>query len=70
MASPTGVAIDGEVEDFAINITPNPYKNPSTSPSVRDAAGNNLDVNGDGSVSPIDALQIINYLSNRLILAS
>lgn len=64
VANPTGVAPDGEVEDFAINVLPNPYKNPSNIPSVKDAAGNNLDVNADGSVSPIDALQVINYLNN------
>ncbi len=64
VANPTGAAIDGEVEDYAINILPNPYKNPSNKPSVLDAAGNNLDVNADGFVSPIDALQVINYLNN------
>ncbi len=64
MASPTGAANDGEVEDFAITVTPNPYKNPSNLPSVKDSAGNNLDVNADGFVSPIDALQVINYLNN------
>jgi hypothetical protein len=65
VATPTGAASDGEVEDFAINIQPNPYKNPSNISSVKDAAGNNLDVNGDGFVSPIDALQVINYLNDR-----
>jgi hypothetical protein len=64
VAKPTGAASDGEVEDYAISILPNPYKNPSIIPSVKDAAGNNLDVNADGFVSPIDALQVINYLNN------
>ena len=64
VANPTGSASDGEVEDYAINILPNPYKNPSNISSVKDAAGNNLDVNADGFVSPIDALQLINYLNN------
>ncbi|MFN9912843.1 MAG: GEVED domain-containing protein, partial [Pirellulaceae bacterium] len=40
--SPIGEANDGEVEDFAVNIVGNPYRNQS----------NNLDVNGDGSLSP------------------
>jgi hypothetical protein len=53
--SPIGEANDGEVEDFAVNIVGNPYRNQS----------NNLDVNGDGSLSPIDALQVINFLSRN-----
>jgi len=64
VAKPTGSAPDGEVEDYAINVLPNPYKNPSNISTVKDAAGNNLDVNADGFVSPIDALQVINYLNN------
>ncbi len=48
----TGSANDGEVEDYAINIVSNPYRN----------AANPVDVNGDGVVSAIDALQVINYL--------
>lgn len=64
VATPNGSAPDGEVEDYAINILPNPYKNPSNISTVKDAAGNNLDVNADGAVSPIDALQIVNYLNN------
>ena len=64
VANPTGAAPDGEVEDYAITILPNPYKNPSNISSVIDAFGNNLDVNADGFVSPIDALQVINYLNN------
>ncbi len=50
------VAPDGEVEDYAITIVGNPYKNQT----------NNLDVNGDGKVSPIDALNVINYLNGPL----
>ena len=64
VANPTGAAPDGEVEDYAITILPNPYKNPSNISTVKDAFGNNLDVNADGFVSPIDALQVINYLNN------
>ncbi len=51
--SPLGEAPDGEVEDHLVTIAGNPYRNQS----------NNLDVNADGSVSPIDVLQIINFLS-------
>lgn len=52
--SPTGVAPDGEVEDYQLTIVSSPYQNPS----------NALDVNGDGFVSPIDALLVINYLND------
>ena len=31
---------------------------------MKDVNGNNLDVNADGFVSPIDALQVINYLNS------
>jgi hypothetical protein len=50
---PTGDAPDGEVEDVYVTINRNPYTN----------ASNNLDVNGDGSVSPIDVLQLVNYIN-------
>lgn len=52
--SPTGDVADGEVEDYLVNIVGNPYTNGS----------NSLDVNGDGFVSPIDALQVVNYLND------
>jgi hypothetical protein len=52
--NPTGVAPDGEVEDYQVTIVGSPYQNPT----------NHLDVNGDGFVSPIDALQVINYLND------
>ncbi|MDZ4849321.1 MAG: dockerin type I domain-containing protein [Pirellulaceae bacterium] len=51
----TGDAIDGEVEDWSITIGGNPYTNQI----------NNLDVNRDGFVSPIDALQVINFLARN-----
>jgi hypothetical protein len=54
VALPTGQAPDGEVEDYRVTIQGNPYTNQS----------NNLDVNGDTFVSPIDVLQLINYLNN------
>ncbi len=53
--SPTGEAVDGEVEDHVITIGANPYKNQT----------NNADVNADGSVTPIDALQVINFLARN-----
>jgi hypothetical protein len=58
IASPTGEAIDGEVEDYLITIGRNPYTNPN----------NALDVSGDGFVSPIDVLQVVNFInSNGLV---
>jgi len=56
VGSPLGEAIDGEVEDWMITISTNPYTNPS----------NNFDVTGDGFVSPIDVLQIVNYINAGL----
>ncbi len=50
---PTGPAPDGEVEDYYVNLNRNPYTNPS----------NKLDVNGDGGVSPLDVLQLVNYIN-------
>lgn len=50
---PNGAAPDGEVEDYLTTIQRNPYTNPT----------NNLDVNGDGGVSPIDVLQLVNYIN-------
>lgn len=54
VSSPVGNAPDGEVEDFLIKLQGNPFTNGS----------NNLDVNSDGYVSPIDALQVRNYLND------
>ncbi|MFK7736414.1 MAG: GEVED domain-containing protein [Pirellulaceae bacterium] len=54
VASPNGDAIDGEVEDHLLTLNGNPYTN----------GVNNLDVNGDGFVSPIDALQVRNYVND------
>jgi GEVED domain/Dockerin type I domain/Bacterial pre-peptidase C-terminal domain len=55
ITSSIGPASDGEVEDYAVNLNRNPYQNPN----IR------ADVNGDGRVSPIDALQIINFLNTN-----
>jgi hypothetical protein len=51
--SPTGVALDGEVEDYQVTIAGPPFQNPL----------NNLDVNANGSVTPVDALLVINALN-------
>ena len=56
VGSPLGEAIDGEVEDWMITIGANPYTNPT----------NRFDVTGDGFVSPIDVLQIVNYINAGL----
>ena len=56
IGSPIGEAIDGEVEDWMITIGANPYTNPI----------NRFDVTGDGFVSPIDVLQIVNYINAGL----
>ncbi|GIW99402.1 MAG: hypothetical protein KatS3mg111_2735 [Pirellulaceae bacterium] len=54
VGTPVGPAPDGEVEDHQVTIQGNPYTNPA----------NRLDVSGDEFVSPIDVLQVINYLNN------
>jgi hypothetical protein len=58
---PNGIAPDGtvpvgEVEDYYTTIRANPYTNPS----------NFLDVNADTHVSPIDVLQLVNYINNEV----
>lgn len=53
VSSPIGSAPDGEVEDIKLQLLSNPFTNPS----------NNLDVNRDTFVSPIDVLQIVNFLN-------
>ena len=50
---PVGDATSGEVEDVRLLVGSNPFQNPS----------NRLDVNGSGTVTPIDAIQIINALN-------
>ena len=50
-----GAAIDGEVEDYKLTIRANPYQNST----------NRFDVSGDGFVSAIDALQVINFLNTN-----
>jgi hypothetical protein len=55
--SPTGPAIDGEVEDYRIELqrSDSLWQNPS----------NNLDVNADGLVSVLDALLVVSDLRNN-----
>ena len=53
--APTGPAADGEVEDYAVTITANPWRNA--------AFPEDVSVPTDGIVSPVDALQIINRLN-------
>jgi len=53
--APTGSADDGEVEDYQLTVlapSPNDWHNEA----------NPFDVNGDGTVSPADALAVINIL--------
>ena len=50
---PTGFASDGEVEDYRVNISGNPWRNPVTS----------RDVNNDGAISAVDALVLINAIN-------
>ncbi len=56
---PTGNATSGEVEDYAIFVTNNPYQNPV----------GRFDVNNSGEVTPLDALNIINAIA-RLAAAT
>jgi hypothetical protein len=54
---PSGAAADGEVEDYRVEIVQNEWQNPGT------FANAHLDVSGDGIVSPLDSLLIINELN-------
>ncbi|MGI9471458.1 MAG: GEVED domain-containing protein [Rubripirellula sp.] len=51
----TGEATSGEVEDHAIIVDNNPFQNPI----------NQYDVNDSGTVTPLDALQIINVIDRN-----
>ncbi len=56
--APTGLALNGEVEDYVIDITSElPWQNDR----------NALDVNDNGFVAPLDALLVINELNNRVV---
>lgn len=57
---PSGLALDGEVEDYRVTIlSPSPWQN----------GPNPADVNGDGVVVPRDALAVINELNQRVFSA-
>jgi hypothetical protein len=62
IATATGDAPDGEVSDYVVTIEGNPYTNNS---GITDEFGNGLDVSGDGFVSPIDVLQVINWINDE-----
>lgn len=53
--SPNGAAIAGEVEDYAVTVSANAFQNGISS----------FDVNASGTVTPIDALQIVNFLRRQ-----
>ena len=55
--TPTGVAADGEVEDYLLTVEENPWRNP------RDAN----DVDDNGTVAPLDALLVINELNANVV---
>ena len=59
--TPTGLALDGEVEDYQVDIvSATPWQNPSEP----------MDVTSDGNVVPMDVLRIINELNNRTIVSA
>ena len=53
--SPLGIAPSGEVEDIKLQVRNNPFRNPS----------NRHDVNNSGSITPLDALQIVNAIGRN-----
>ena len=62
IASPIADADDGEVEDYFVSLSGPPFQNPNR--GLGEAANDpaRRDVNGDGFVTAIDALIIINHL--------
>ncbi len=54
---PTGLASNGEVEDYLVTVGINPWQNPD----------NRLDVLNDGNVAPADALAVVNELNESVI---
>ena len=57
--APTGLAPDGEVEDYLVGIFANPYQNPD--PRRRH------DVNDNGLVTPLDAMLVLRELDEPTI---
>jgi len=49
----SGEADAGEVEDYLVTISANPWQNPT----------NRFDVNNNGTVSPVDVLTLINFIN-------
>jgi hypothetical protein len=57
-------ALDGEVEDYRINISGPPYQNPDLGGiSVAGRDVGNFDVTDSGNIAPSDALTVINLLN-------
>ncbi|MFK8111489.1 MAG: GEVED domain-containing protein [Rubripirellula sp.] len=52
---PTGDALSGEVEDIQLIVSNNPFQNPVVQ----------HDVNNNGAITPLDALQIINAIGRN-----
>ena len=59
---PGGETGAGEVEDYQIIVSNNPFQNPNIDTTNNPAHDLRKDVNDSGFVSPLDALQIINVL--------
>jgi hypothetical protein len=55
LLGPTGAASSGEVEDIRLEVSNNPFRNPT----------NRYDVNNSGLVTPLDALQVINAIGRN-----
>ncbi|WP_425617171.1 pre-peptidase C-terminal domain-containing protein [Anatilimnocola sp. NA78] len=68
MNSPTGPAVDGEVEDYQVTLTGPLFQNSRSilvtypGQTVATSVGN-LDVNDSGTITAFDALIVINYLN-------
>lgn len=60
--SSLGAAASGEVEDFQIVVTNNPFQNTGV--------GGSRDVNASGVVTPLDALHVINLLQRAMTLGN
>lgn len=52
---PLGSETSGEVEDYSIFVSVNPYQNPT----------NRFDANASGAVTPLDALNVINAIARN-----
>ncbi|MDA8744150.1 GEVED domain-containing protein [Rubripirellula amarantea] len=63
--SATGQASSGEVEDYRFVVGTNPFQNPKVDNTNVPAQDLRKDVNDSGSVTPIDALQIINAIGRN-----